>query len=269
MHRTLNAHITEAINDASTFVLRHMPVNATTDEIYEDLIGDPQIIEAFANAVKYLPPQHLHRRISIPSEEYGMLSLYVRLTPTDKYPTFLMPPQHTIDQRPLTRESRLSQALALPMRVARDWGMLKWAYDKLEAGVGNTHALACLMPWMRELVAEWEQAHPISTVFKPNRDRQAINRDVQAIMNERIPKQFPRITEQLNSVCLSGKALFSQYRMLKACGTNSDVTSVSVDVTFEPPTWLMLHLVEVLDDWKEEQLLDEELKRTKRYRFKG
>lgn len=262
MHRTLNVHIIEAINDASTFVLRHMPINATTDEIYEGLVDDPQMIAAFANAAKYLPPNGLHKRITIHSEEYGMLSLHVRLTPTDKYPAFLLP-QRTTDQIPLTRESRLSQALALPIRVARDWGMLKWAYEKLEANVDDAQALACLLPWMRELVAEWEQAHPISTVFKPNRDRQAINRDVQAVMSERIPKQFPRITEQLNSVCLSGKALFSQYRMLKACSTNLDVTSVSVDVTSEPSTWLVLDMGEVLDDWKEEQRLVKREKRRK------
>ena len=264
MHRTLNAHITEAINDASTFVLRHMPVNATTDEIYEDLIGDPQMAEAFANAAKYLPPNSLHKRITIPSEEYGRLSLNVRLTPTDKYPAFLMP-QRTIDQKPLTHESRLSQALALPIRVARDWVMLKWAYEKLEANVDDAQALACLLPWMRELVAEWEKAYPTHPSFKPSRDRQAINRDVYAIMNERIPKRFPRVTEQLNSVCLSGKAMFSQYRMLKACSTNLDTAPVSVDVVaFELPVWLLMDMGEVLDDWKEEQLLVKLEKRGKR-----
>lgn len=251
MHSALHSFITNKINEASQFVLRHMPIHLETDEVYEDLIGNKEIAQAFANAVKYLAPNGLSKRMFLLFEEWGPIQINVRLQPTDKYPMFLLPQVSTMAANiPIPRESKLSQALQLPMRVARDWQMLRYVFSRLSNDVDDAQALACLMPWIRLLIAEMKADLP--AVNHPSKDRRKIDQEIKAILSERMARKFPRMTEQLNQVCLSGKALFSQYRMLEACSSNPTISPIIIDPANGVPDWVATHMDEVLEDWKAE-----------------
>ena len=251
MHTTLASHIELQIRIASEFVIRYMPIGLEPEVIYEELIGNEEMAQAFANAAKYLPPVAMSKRMSIIIDDWGMQSVNVKLPPCDKYPTYLWPQQST-NWPMLTRQSRLHRALALPLRVTRDWRMLHETFSRMEAQM-PPQALACIMPWIRQLVAEWEAENPRPVMTKPSKMRRELNRDVDAILDGRAPKRFPRLTEQLNTVCLSGKALFSQYRMLTATNTNPSPSMVIVEAPRTLPDWLITHTQDVLEDWAAEQ----------------
>ena len=249
MHGNLFDHIKGSIANANAFVLRHMPLNLTHDEIYEDLVGDPEIAQAFANAAQYLPPSSLSKHMVIETEEWGMLTLSVKLQPTEKYPAFLFPKQSLF----LTRESKLSRALQLSMRVEQEWQMLFYAFNKMQDYV-DPSIVAFLFPWIRELIAEWREQNPIMAFIK-SKQRVAIDREVNAILSDRAPRNFPRLTEELNAVCRSGKALFSQYRMLESTHSNAPPSPVLVTSSYSRPVslWLIEHVGDVLADWCKER----------------
>src|SRR5580765_1683249 len=103
MNVILYKHIRDEIETASSFVLRHMPIGLSTDQIYEDIVGKPEIAQAFAAAAKYLPPNAFNKRITVAAEEWGPLSLTLRLPPSPRYPMYLMA-SATVYGPVLTRE---------------------------------------------------------------------------------------------------------------------------------------------------------------------
>ena len=252
MHPYLYTAVEESIAEARQFMLRTMPIGLTNDQIYESLLGDAQVAQAFANAARYLPTGGLSRRVTTMTEDYGTLSLNIRLTPTEKYPVFLIPKDIPV----FSRKSDLSRALALPFRVARDWHMLGFAFTRLANDVDDVNALAFIFPWIREIISRWNEEHPgpvLDRRQRPSRVRGLIDKDVKAILSEKTPHRFPRLGEQLNNVCRSGKTLFSQYRMLEASHSGSPPSPVVLESpTASVPDWLVTHLNEVLDEWKEE-----------------
>ena len=51
MNTYLTNYVSKRMRDAAVYVLGHMPIDLTSDQIYEDFIGDERVSNAFANAV--------------------------------------------------------------------------------------------------------------------------------------------------------------------------------------------------------------------------
>ena len=251
MHAALIAFIDKKLSEAADFVLRHMPVALSTDEIYENLVGEPHVVAAFKEAGKYLPPSSLNRRITISINRQPLMAS-LRLDPTEKYPVFLMP-KYDLD---VTQESALGQALAMSLNVAREWEMLTKTWEKFKGAVPDPHVLGFLFPWLREIMLDFSLAN---MEFLPTRkqEREQIEREVRAIQRRTSPKTFPRLSIELNRVCQSGKRLFGQYRMLEAAMSNDSLTRAPLSIdraTNLAPAWLAEHMDECISDWFEEKL---------------
>ena len=256
MHTTLFDHINGAMREASTYVLRFMPINLTPAQVYEGLLQDQAMAQAFKAAVKYLTPSSLNRRINV-TVGGAATSLNLRLPSTEQYPFYLMPASTAATK--ITPESELGQALAIPLQVARDWESLSWVFNRMTTEV-DVRALAVLFPWIVDLVEQWERDNPRPTTMrpvKPSKTRLEVERDIRLIAGGRVPGRFPRLTSDLSTLCKSGRTLFSQYRMIEASYRAGDLSMPFVTVERSVaimPAWVPEHLDMVLADWREEEM---------------
>ena len=108
MHNTLYEHITSSINEAATFVTRHMPINITPERAYEGLLNDQAMTQAFKHAVKYLTGAPLHKRIAIAVDDMT-ININLRFPSTEEYPMYLMPATTSIIR--VTHESELGTSV--------------------------------------------------------------------------------------------------------------------------------------------------------------
>lgn len=251
MHTILKEYVDKQLDEASGFVLKYLPINLTTNQIYESLIEEPHVIKAFAEATQYLPTASMHKRVDA---MYGdtNLKLLLRFQPTEKYNVFLMP---KYDLK-INSQSELGKALALPVKLATDWEMLSKVWSRMAGQVGDVGMLALLFPWLQEIFIGFDPAKTDKWP-KIKSEQEKILREVRKIMAGRVPNRFPRLTARLNEVCRSGRTLLSQYRMLEATFNIESLTSSPVSIErmgLSLPEWLNQHMDEVLQDWAEEEL---------------
>ena len=251
MHAALTALIDKKLSEAAEFVIRYMPLDLTTNQIYEGLVGEPHVAQAFREAIQYLPPASVNRRINLTIDKQELL-VSLRLQPTEEYPVFLIP---KYDLK-VTRESDLGRALTLSIQVTREWEMLTKTWDKFKGASPDSHTLGFLFPWLREIMLNFD-LFTLDSVPSRKQEREQIEREVRAIHRRNPPKSFPRLSIELNRVCQSGKRLFGQYRMLEAAMSNADLTRsrLSIDrATSLSPPWLSDHLDEAVADWFEQTM---------------
>jgi hypothetical protein len=249
MNTHLVKYIDKKLDEAASFVIRYMPVNMTTDRIYEDLVGEPHVVAAFREAVRYLPPSSLNRRTVLKLGEQTLFA-QLRFAPTDAYPVFLMPKYDLA----VTQESELGQALGMAIQVTREWEMLIKTWEKFREAAPDPHTLGFLFPWLREIMLDFNIGL-LDVNVKLKADREKIEREVRAIHRRFPPKSFPRLSIELNRVCQSGKRLFGQYRMLEALTRENDLTRAALSIdraTNLSPAWLHEHMEECISDWFEE-----------------
>jgi hypothetical protein len=259
MHGALTQFIDKKFGEAYEFVIRHMPVTLTTDQIYEGLVGESHVLAAFKEATKYLPPSTLSRRVNLIINGQTLV-VSLRLQPTELYPMFLIP---KYDLK-VTQESMLGQALAISIQVSREWEMLAKTWVKFKTAIPDAHVLGFLFPWLRETVLNFHFG--LLDVSINKKERQQIEREVLAIQRRTPPKRFPRLSIELNQVCQSGKRLFGQYRMLEAAMTSDDLTRAPLNIdttTHLSPAWLDEHIDECINDWHAEVLKMMALSRAK------
>ena len=173
-----------------------------------------------------------------------MLTFLLRLPPTDVDNTYFIP----VEGFAINPESKLAQALKLPLQVAQQWVTLKEAFDRL-SNVTEAAQIAMLMPWLREMV----DPNTAGSIGGQKREVNNIAKEVKIITQGNVPNKFPRLTSQLNRVCLSGKPLFTQYRLLmdtvnETEGTLPPIVVVRTDNLI--PAWFHRHMEEVVDDWR-------------------
>lgn len=248
MHDNLKQLIRNQIITATDFTCGHMPVDLPEEQIYEDLfggiVGGEIILRAFRAAGRHLQPASLIKRASVVANGQ-MIVCNLRLASTDKDNHYFVP----IAGFAITPESKLARALTLPLQVARQWAMLRQAFDRL-ADVADTMQIAMLMPWLRDMVDE----RTIEQLCLRKIEQRKVERDVKVITCGDVPNRFPRLTSELNKVCLSGKALFTQYRLLTDASNEGKLTVPPIAVMQTEsllPKWFVAHMIEVLGDWVE------------------
>ena len=269
MNTTLYDHVMTEMRTATEFVCRNMPVNIAPELAYEDLLGDSKMAAAFKEAVKYLQPSTLHKRVTV---EVGgrVLAMNLRFPVTEKYPMYLMPASTAAVA--LTPESALAQALATPIRVASDWMALTRAFDRMNDNV-EPEIMALLFPWMVPLIEKWAEDNPKPYGWNPRarraKQRTEIDREVVKITRGKVPSSFPTLTSKLNNLFISGRALFAQYRMLEASYRAADLVTPIITIDRAQsltPDWVDEHLSMVISDWKDDELVrrDDEFNRIRR-----
>lgn len=249
LNEKLRSYITKRLEGAAEYVTRNMPINASTDAIYEGIIGEPHVLEAFRNAVQYLPPAAFERRVNVVYKVH-LLSLRLNLPPTDKYPVFLMP-KHDLK---INSESEFGRALALPLKVAVEWEMLKMVWDRLGKNIDNCYALAITFPWLSPLLTGFEIGHLDNVRMMSERDE--IKRQVNAIHSGKVPSMMPGLTTWVNTVCKSGRELMSQFRMIEAAvriDRNVTPRVQIVNMSALLPVRFPNELNEVVEEWCERQ----------------
>jgi hypothetical protein len=247
MNKHLVNYINVKLDEAATYVIRYMPVDLSTNAIYEGLMGEPHVVAVFREAVKYLPPTALNRRTTIKLGTQP-LTVSLRLAPTEEYPVFLIPKYDLA----VTQESELGQALELAIQVTREWEMLIKTWSHFKELVPDPATLGFLFPWLREIMLDFHVGL-LDVSIKHKQERELLEREVRALTRHAVPKHFPRLSIELNQVCQSGKRLFGQYRMLEAAAANIERASLGIDRASNlAPAWLADHIEEALSDWLEE-----------------
>jgi hypothetical protein len=245
MNAYLRRFVQNRIEEAADFVLGHMPIDLPPQQVYQDLFGGiagGEILNKFRAAGEHLVPAVFAKRTSVMMKDM-MLTFMLRLPPTDVDNVYFMP----IEGFFINPESKLAQALKLPLHVAQQWVMLREAFDKL-ADVTDAKQIAMLMPWLRDMV----DTSTAGRIGGQKREVNKINAEVKIIMQGNVPNRFPRLTSQLNQVCLSGKPLFTQYRLLMDTVNETEGTLPPIAVTRNNtmlPSWFNQHLEEVIGDW--------------------
>jgi hypothetical protein len=252
----LVAYIDTKIEAASRFITNFMPVDTDTDTTYEALLEcstsffeatKDHMVQAFKDAVQYLPPSAQHKRLNI-NLDARTISIVVRLNPTEKWPVFLFPTGELV----ITPESKLAKILEIPVRVAMEWEQLNYMWTNLHSddmGLDNPQ-LAYLMPWIREVLADFDTTQlPVDV---KQAERKAIDREVATIMRDTTVPFYPRLSKALTTLARSGKMLFSQYRLLEA--TYNERTLERSLITVEPTpnlleVWVHEHMRETISEW--------------------
>lgn len=252
MDRHLTNFIDTKIEAATRFVLSRMPLGLTGEECYEELIGmlvgGEAMLRAFRDAGQFLPPAMLSRRVSI-AMDGRVTSMVLCFTATAKYPYYLLP------QAPLfiTQTSKLYGELSMPVRVARQWEELKFAWENMRNSEPSPVILMHLFPWLREIIAEFDMATLGMDVTAA--DRRMIEAELKKIRREETPAMFPLLTPELNTICKSGRELFGQFRMIEA-SINETTNHTQAPITIEATPalvapWIAKHIGEVMEDWRD------------------
>ena len=258
MHSTLYEHVVAEMKTASDFVCRNMPVNITPEQAYEDLLGSAEMAEAFKNAVKYLAPSPLRSRVMVMVDD-KLIQMNLRFPVTEKYPMYLMPVSTAAIT--LAPESKLAEALATPIRVASNWMALSRAFDQMNNHV-EPEVIALLFPWVVGLIERWAEDNPRTPGFNPRaryaKMRTDIDKEVVKITRGRVPARFPTLTSKLNDLCVSGRTLFSQYRILESSYKLAELLTPVITIDRSPtliPEWVDEHLNMVIADWEDDELV--------------
>ena len=260
MNKHLIAYIDTKIEAASRFITNYMPVDIDTDDAYEALLEcstvfseatKDHMVQAFKDAVQYLPPSAQHKRLNINLVK-RTITIVVRLNSTSKWPMFLFPSGGL----GVTHESKLAQLLQTPVRVAMEWEHLRFMWDTLHSDNMNlsNQQLAHLMPWIREVLADFDTTQ-LPTEMK-QAERKLIDREVATIMRDWNVAFYPRLSKALTTLARSGRALFAQYRLLEA--TYNENTLDRSIITVEPSSslieeWVHEHMKETIVEWQNDK----------------
>jgi hypothetical protein len=262
MNTHLHQFVSNNLTEAATFVTQFMPMDIDTDEAYEALLScsrlySPAMRDAFASAVKYLPAvaSFKRRTIKLPNGKTAVLN--TQFGSTKKWPQFLFPE----GELPITPESKLYGLLALPIKVAQEWAMLRYVWGRVVADDRmNVKIIAHFFPWVRDIVCDfpWDDLpkDKTSSGYVKSVERDNMKREVATIMRADVPNFFPSKTPQLTSVMRSGRQLMAQYRMLKAAHAEHDMerACVQVDVTDSLiPDWVPVSVTEMLQQWEQDK----------------
>ena len=255
MHSVLRTYITEQMETAASFVLRYMPIHLDSTQIYEGLVRDPKLLDAFSVASQHLPPNNSHKRATV--EMDGVLVQFnLRLASCDKYPMYLMPKTPFV----ITRESELGRALEVPMRVAAQWDALFHVFNRIANAVEAPEDVGILMllfPWLEPMIEEYVRHHPIDRKAGRRSMKREIDRELKVMLSGKTPDRFPALTPELNEICRSGRALMAQYQMLESSLSSGSLVEPPLTVVRSPSPslrpWpgMVTALDEILSDWRE------------------
>jgi hypothetical protein len=253
MNQHLINHIDAKIAQASRFVTQYMPLDINTDNAYEAMLEcsnnhTPEMIEAFKVAVKYLPPAANHKTFNLMMADGRLVSVQVKFLPTVKWPTFLIP-EGNLSINP---EGEFAAQLDTPIRVATEWESLAYLWKELSSDVYGLepYVLAYLMPWIRECLADFDNAYlPVNVT---RHERKAIDKEVSRVMNDWNVLYFPRLSKRLNAVARSGRHLFGQYKLIESAYHRESLVQSPVTITRTPSLiepWMREHMAEMRNEW--------------------
>ena len=230
------------IDVASTFVLNHTGCNMTDEQVYESLIEEPHVLEAFRNAVQYLPKAEFARYVDL---DYAGRTIRVglRFNPSKNYPVYFIP-NYSLR---VTEGSVLYHELALGVRLATEWQTLWYVSHRIMTEVDDAEIASFLLPWMRYL--------DISVIAEKKAEQRIIDRDIKTIKSRPMPRRFPAMTAGITEICNSGKRLFSQQRMLESgigeMAWTGPRAPASVSRSAEMvPEWVKEQMDNIMSDWK-------------------
>ena len=267
MNQNLVDHIDNKIHQACRFVTHYMPLDINTDAAYEAMLScssnyTPAMVEAFREAVKYLPPAPSHKTFNMALADGRVASVQVRFLPTAKWPAFLIPdgnlainPAFLIPEGNLAinPEGYFAAILETPIRVATEWESLAYLWQELRSAHYNLepYVLAYLMPWIRECLADFDG--PSMPVDVSRIERKAIDKELSMIMNDWNVTVFPRMSKQLTGIARSGRHLFAQYQMIESAYSREALTQSPVTITRTPSLiepWVRAQVIEMREEWK-------------------
>lgn len=262
----MNKHLVDFINNkieaASRFITNYMPADIDTDAAYEAMLAcntthayTSEVITAFQAVAKYLPEASQHKRFTLTLNDRPT-TVVVRLNPTERWPMFLFPDGELV----VTPESKLAELMAIPVRVATEWESLRWVWsefvkDEVEL---NPYTLAYLMPWIREVLADFDTTRlPVDTSIQKDvkqAERKAIDKEIATIMRDWNVAFFPRMSKSLSAIARSGQTLFAQYRLLEASYSKlSDPVITVLPTPSLVPAWAREHMDETLQEWENDK----------------
>lgn len=228
MHEATGRFIQSEMKTAHEFVRNRIEVKLDADQVYEQLIGNPEMLAAFRNAMQYMPHQGLDTNITIhiASEQLGenvtsfnRARVHLHLPPTEKYRQRFIPEGELL----VTRESDLHKYFTKQLAVSQAWAELEYVFNAFHLARVGALEMSFLMRWIRELIADcdWKD-EPEAFVNRwsigkvSKKALREVDRDMRLINSHATPDRFPIVTKRVSDICKSGKALFGQYRLLKS-----------------------------------------------------
>jgi hypothetical protein len=207
MQSYLVRHVKTKLNNMAADVIGNYPCDLSPVEIYEDLIREPHVLAAFAEAGKYLSPTGLTYRTTAQMDG-RRLGITLSLPSCDKYSCYPMPKF----ELKIAAGSKLHKHLKPQVQIAEDWANLICAFSHLGPFVTDMRVLAFLMPWVPPLVSD----APIEQ-FKRIMDRKTashVKAELKQLSSGRLPDYCPSLPTLIGHVCLSGKRLITQHHLL-------------------------------------------------------
>jgi hypothetical protein len=247
MNPIVKQFILGQIDNAAQYVCANMPIDITSDEAYETLIGEAHVLDLFAKAAKYMAPADCIKYM--PVEYCGQeLRLLLRFKPTPKYNSYLWP----IYPLQVNSESKLGRELALGVQVMTDWAKLRY----VTAYVMNTWERADIASffcsWLRSM--DFDSINASGNLKAAN--LKSVMREIKIIKDRKLPSCFPSLTQGVRDICLSGNRLFGQYRMIHSTTDNTRFreneaipVSVARPQEIKMDEWLTTELEEIRSDW--------------------
>lgn len=244
MQTKIKEAIKNHIDAASTFVLNHMGCSMSDEEVYEELIGEPHVLEAFRNCVQYLPKADFAKYVDV-DYDGKTVRVGLRFNASKRYPVYFLP----VYSLRVTPSSKLYHELKLGVQLATEWQTLWYVTNRILNDVDSAEIASFLLPWMRYL--------DLSSITAEKRgDQRFIDRELKIIKSRPMPHQFPAMTGDITDICNSGKRLFSQMRMLESgIGADAWTTMPRVPIAVGRsaemvPDWVKQQMDSIVLDWK-------------------
>ena len=227
--RTMNHDVVNYINrvlEQAAGMVDHFAIAMPSEDLYTMLCGNDYVmLEAFAQAARYMEPANYHDIVRVPVLLAGEKQIIdvpftVSMDNTQRYPCYLIPKHIAV----ITPESKWYHKIEPGIRLAQEWEITKDLFRRF-CGLLTTDQIAFVLPWLKDLgrdaVVGMTGDHSWKFISKNNLSH--MNRPAQKTVLikafERLakplrPSRTPALTSRINQATRLGDKLFAQHRIL-------------------------------------------------------
>lgn len=249
MHTALISYFRQTLSVACSEVIDQMHLGMSDDDVYEAAVGNEEVLRDFRAAVRHMIPSYTSQDHAICLNGEALVVRF-RMAATEKYPVRLL----SLDVGNITPESKLGQALAEQISVAKAWWELEYVTERILSWETPVEVQAFLLPWLAMLAKDCPYHNDIGRVGSKAEQLQ-VKRELARIAKGVIPKDYPTRSKALTAICRSGNMLFGQREILRSAPDRQRRASLVIRNHHFSSEVMQADIAECMSSWINDQII--------------